>query len=483
MLNYLSFRHYERWDWTEHDLYTLSQRSVEVVRSLDRPVDIWIVLSEAEPEFRELRNLLARYSAESRRITVHYVDPDRDPQGYRDLQRRFGLGLAAIGEATASDVAAVVATEDRHWEISRDDLLRRSIDPFGESEDEIRLDVESERALTGALVELLTGRPTKVCVTRGHGEYEVEGSERSLAFFRDEMRRENLELESIETRGRRRIAAECDVVAVVGPQTVFLDEEVDLLRDYLRGGGNLLLAFDPIPDRDQTSVRPTGFEAALRELGISLDADLVIEPTRELMPAQVGSPLGPFFAAEMPEHPITQHLRGEPLLVAEVRSVRPLDEERVQWILRTSERSYAERDLGSLADADTLEAGDGDLPGPVPIAVATQVEVTRPGEAHRDEEGEEQERPGGRLVVLGDASIFDPAFMAAPTMVNRFFASAAVGWLARREALAAIPARSFNQRPVTMTADDASSIAFRVLVLMPLAFVFLGVAVWWSRRQ
>src|SRR5690606_21766245 len=81
-VNYLSYRHYERWDWTESSLYTLSDRSEAVLRELDRPVTIWVLLSESEPGFAELRNLLARYLAESDHITVEYVDPDRDPTAY-----------------------------------------------------------------------------------------------------------------------------------------------------------------------------------------------------------------------------------------------------------------------------------------------------------------------------------------------------------------------------------------------------------------
>lgn len=84
--------------------------------------------------------------------------------------------------------------------------------------------------------------------------------------------------------------------------------------------------------------------------------------------------------------------------------------------------------------------------------------------------------------MLGDATIFASEFLAQPTVVNRQLASAIIGWLTEREALIAIEARTIQQRPVSMTQDDVSNLFLRVVVLIPLAFVFLGFAVWWNRR-
>jgi hypothetical protein len=224
----------------------------------------------------------------------------------------------------------------------------------------------------------------------------------------------------------------------------------------------------------------TSFEPMLRELGVSLDADLAVEPSREALPAQFGHPLGPYYALPAGEHAITAHLQGQPVLILGARSVRALDEDRVHVILAGSPASYAATDLPALwhqLDLGELQAGDRDIAGPTAYAVATQVEVT--GRAP----DEEREHPGGRVVVLGSAGLFDAELFVAPIAANRLFVSAAVGWLARREALAEIPPRSFRHRPVAMTAEDASNMFWRVVLLMPAAFVFLGFAVWWSRRQ
>lgn len=482
MLNYLAFRHYERWDWTEHEIYSLSPRTVAVLGELDRSVEIFILLSESEPGFEELRNLLERYRAENERITVRYVDPYRDPGQYREIAERFGLGALVTGQgAELSDVAAVVSAGERHWEITRDDLLERSLDPIGEDEAELTVNVESERALTGALVELTTGRPTKICVTRGHGELApTEG----LAGFSREMERENLELEAFETRGAAGVPEGCDAVAVIGPAVAFTEPEVALLRDYVRGGGNLLVALDPIPNAERTSFVSLGLEEMLRDFGVRVDRSILIEPNPALLPAAGGHPLGPYAVVDWGEHAITEPFagRGLPLVVSEARSVRPIDEERAHVLARTSEQSFGETNLRDLREGGGPEADADDIAGPVSIAVAAQVEVT--GARREDEHEHDEERgPGGRLVVVGDATLFDTELLSSEALVNRAFASAVVGWLTQRQALIEIEARTYRQQPVVITEDDVGNLFFRVAVLIPLAFIFLGVAVWWNRRQ
>ena len=68
-------------------------------------------------------------------------------------------------------------------------------------------------------------------------------------------------------------------------------------------------------------------------------------------------------------------------------------------------------------------------------------------------------------------------------VANLELASAITGWLTAREALIAIPPRRQESQPIQLSEDDAWNLGFRVVFLMPLAMVFLGLAVWWNRRS
>ncbi|MFK7991000.1 MAG: GldG family protein, partial [Sandaracinaceae bacterium] len=478
----------ERWDWTEQGVYTLSDRTIAVLEGLNQPVEIWVLVSEVEPGFGELRNVLGRYGAESEFVEVEYVDPDRDPGRYREAATRFGLGSNTLGSAQGPDVAVVVVAGGRQWEVRRTDLFQEDYSDVLDDEGQVTLNVDGERAITGALVELMSGHATKVCVVSGHGEFQVSGSGRSLTGFAAEMRRENLEMESIETRGMTRIDDECDAVAVIGPEVALTQAEASLLRRYVREGGNLLVALDPIPNPDQTALVSMGVDGMLRELGVRVDRTIVIEPNPALLPAGGGHPIGPFAVVGWGDHPITEPFgdMGLALVVSEVRSVRLMSEERGTVLLTTSEQSYAESNLASLSAGPTDLMPDAeDFEGPVPIAVALQVEVLGEDETGDDDEEEAAAaRPhGGRLVVIGDATLFASEYLQQDTVVNRSFASGVMGWLTERDALLAIEARTIERQPFTMSQDDIVNLFLRVVVLIPLAFIFLGIAVWWNRRN
>jgi ABC-type uncharacterized transport system involved in gliding motility auxiliary subunit len=483
MANYLAFRHYHRWDWTSEGLFTLSPRTHELLNGLTEDIDVYMVLSSGESNYQDVRELLERYRAESQHVVLHYVDPDREPSEYQMIAERFGLARAMLADGTqAADVALVIVNGDRQWKITRDDLVSIDFDPTGEGGD-AHVDVRSEQAISGGLVEVTSGRATHVCITSGHGEWTLDaGTERDLGGLRDEMRRENLEIEQVETRGRTTLPDTCDATFVIGPRAAFTAEEATLLRHYVDGGGHLLLAIDPVLDGGE--VRPTGLESMLRELGIRLDRTIVLEMDEQhLLPSQP-SPTGPFLVASYGDHPITSAFASLdlPMVVNLVRSVRPSDESEATTILSASDESFAETDVALLVQSMEPHRDDQDYPGPVSLGVALEVP---PHEMDSAEEGSPSHDPShvGRVVVIGDADFLASELIATREVINYELASAILGWLTARQALIEVPARRMTSRPVQLTESDVFDLGFRVLVLLPLASVFLGIAVWWNRRS
>ena len=74
IVNYFGWKYHQRFDWTGSELYTLSEKSENIVRGLDRDIEAVVFLSPADPLYDSVRELLARYEAASPRLTVRYVD-------------------------------------------------------------------------------------------------------------------------------------------------------------------------------------------------------------------------------------------------------------------------------------------------------------------------------------------------------------------------------------------------------------------------
>ena len=74
MVNWLGYRHYSRGDWTGPKLYTLSEKSANVVKAITKDVRVVVLMTPSTPLFAETKELLGRYQAASPRVKVEFID-------------------------------------------------------------------------------------------------------------------------------------------------------------------------------------------------------------------------------------------------------------------------------------------------------------------------------------------------------------------------------------------------------------------------
>src|SRR5881397_1511484 len=94
LVNYLSARHYRRWDWTSSRLYTLSQKSKQILQDVAKSrqqVQVTALLSPSIEIYDNVRELLANYSAACTALKVEFLDPAREPARAEALMKKFGL--------------------------------------------------------------------------------------------------------------------------------------------------------------------------------------------------------------------------------------------------------------------------------------------------------------------------------------------------------------------------------------------------------
>ncbi|MBT8470389.1 MAG: GldG family protein [Deltaproteobacteria bacterium] len=475
LVNYISSRHYKRWDWTSHGLFTLSDRSQQALRELDQDVDIYVFLGRDEQDFADVETLLEEYKAVTDRIRFEWVDPDRDRARYQVLADKFGIDSWLAGDVTLSQVPVVVTSGERKWKVERHQLIVEDFETF-EDADGHKLDLQSERALTGAILEVTTGDPNKVCVAMGHGEWEVGAyGERSFDPVARELEWEKIEVEPFEIRTAD-VPETCDALFVISPQRPFSKEEVGIVERYLNSGGNLLLTFDPVLKKEKLT--GTGFEGALEARGIIVGVDLVIEnDTAQQLP---GNPGDLFLVTNVGTHRLVDTIRkrGGGILLAVARSVDVADGSDTEVLFRTSPAAVAETDLRLALDPDAK--GKPTPPDAVPLAVAWEY-VPPLGD---DLQPVKADGPTpGRLLVMGDSDWMSSELLENPQLSNIDLLSSAVGWLTQREALINIAPRKTNARAVIMSDADLQNLLFRVVVLLPLAALIAGFGVWWSRRS
>jgi hypothetical protein len=481
LVNYLSARHYRRADWTRHQLFTLSPRSRQIVRGITVPTDMYILLGQGEGQYTDVFELAQRYAAENPRLRVHTIDPDRQRDRFIELARRLDLRARTGGSgAVMSDSAVVLVRGDRHWEVARellagltDDTSDANSEGTASAQRNVTAQVTVERAISEAILRVDRRDATKVCFASGHGELGPDGGgDESLSVLATELRHNNATTQVVEVRGAANVPADCDALVIAGPREPYAPGDAEIVVRYIRAGGNVLMLVDPMfADRRHVA---SGLEPVARLGGIELTQTVVVEFDAEhrrpdMLPMT-------FVADDFGEHDATRGLRGagSPVLVATARALRRADGATVvpESLLRTTTNAWGETSTASASDGELRRDGT-DVVGPVHLAMAAQVpDVPRRRGATRE--------AAGRLIVVGFSYLATDRVFTQGANGDMVFG--AIGWLTARRELVEIPARPAMRAALTVSSADIRQIRIYTILLVPLAALLVGVAVWRARK-
>jgi hypothetical protein len=483
LLNVVAAKRYTRWDWTSNKRYSLSPATVETLRQLPDTIQVWVLLGGADPLEQSVKQLLVAYGAETTKLDVHYVDPDRDTAALEDLKKRFKIETGRTEQGhVVTDAIVVVARGDKHWFLTTADMVEVA------SGDDTRVKPREERALTGAIRNVLDREKAKICFTTGHGEMAIsDASDRGVGVLKDVLEKDNYEVVAVDSSAPNAEGAfePCAVVAIAGMRGAFTKEETERLRTYLLEGGNLLLAASPVNGDTPSGFVPPNLERALAPFGIALDEDLVVEEDQELVfPGSAGER----FVAQPRQHAVTAALVKDtaagandqvPRVVMQyVRSLRKVSEPgsaNAQELLATSDKAFGIANMTGAAEwKDGPKKAPGDLSGPLFVAMASERPKVSPSAPH-----------GPRVVVIGSASPLTASTFREPLPLRgaALLVESSISWLASKPQVLDVPDRSAVPAGLRLTADDRSEVLRYVLVFMPAMAALLGVGIGLWRRS
>ncbi|WP_394822868.1 GldG family protein [Pendulispora albinea] len=478
VVNVLAARHFRRWDWTTGKLYTLSPATLATVRGLQEPVQIWVLLGGGDPLEQSIKQLLVSYTAETNKLDVHYVDPDRDFVALQDVRKRFNIDVDHTAQGRiVTDAIMVVARGDRHWFLLPSDM-------FEVAGEDTHAKPREEQAITGAIRHVLGGERLKVCFTQGHGELALDRvSADGLGVLRDILEKNNYEPVSVDTTepNAHEPFNGCALAIIAHPLGPFTREEEARLRTYLLQGGNLLAAIGPINGNGESGMSPPGIADALAPFGVALDEDWVFE-----MDARLAIPqrMNAQFVVKPKEHPITAGLGpaadgtpGLPRVVVHMaRSLHRVDKPDAVPVdlLVTSDASFGMRNIAGAADwKDVPEKRPQDPGGPLAIAMASERPKVAPHAVH-----------GPRVVVIGSGGVMlqanwreERASRGAAILVEN-----AIAWLAAKPEIVDVPSKAEVAAGIKISDGDRVEVRNYVLFFLPGAVAFLGIAVAIARR-
>lgn len=442
--NWIGNRQNKRWDFTETKQYSLSDQSKKVVQELKEPVNIKVFYGgpDATASRDGFEDRLTEYQNLSSQVKVEYVDVEATPLEAQKYEiQQFGTIVFEHG---------------------------------GRSE---RTTQNTEQDITNAIIKVVEGKAKMVYFVEGHGERNSAGGDpRGLSQIAEAMKSDNFETAPLPLAQQGAVPEDASVVVIAGPSTDLLQGEVDALTTYLGRGGKLLLMIDA-PDADGGPAMPNLFGLA-RSWGFDIGTDVVLDASG--MGRQLG--VGPQvpLATRYPAHPITngfRYMTAYPM----ARSVGPVeggtDGRMPSTLVETSPQSYGERNLKELYATGKPEPDPKtDKMGPISIAAAVSAEAPNAPAA----EPPDAPKPEARMVVVGDSDFASNGALGIQGNRDLFLNMA--NWLAQQENLIAIRPVDPADRRIQLTEDQSSRILWLSLVIFPLAFIAMGVRVWWTRR-
>ena len=460
-LSYLSVRFPVRWDMTASKIYSLSEPTVQMLKRLDKPVHIVFFHDPMMRETVEIYQLIAK---QTDKVSVEFYDPMLNPA----QARMRGVEFAGT---------AIFESEGRTLQING----------------------PSETDIANGILRVSQGIQQTVCFLDGHGEpdpYSLESHDHSegnpghshglgaklvlherhgMAKARHGLETLNYAAEKISLLQGENKLSKCTVLVVAGPRSPLLAHEIKAIDRYLAEGGNALFMLDPF-------IR-TGLEPVLREFGVILDDDLVIDEASHFW-TDVSSPA----VTDYNRHEVTRDL---PLtFFPGARSLSPTPERvpgtSVRPIINSSKTSYG----GTNRERAEFNK-EKDKAGPLTLMVAVNrrpefVEstetVTRANSpiplAPQNQKAKSPK--SSRVAIIGDSDFATNSFFHILGNGTLFLNT--VNYLAAQENLIGLEPRTYDIPRVDLTNRQMKATFFLSIILIPALMAVVGIAVWWRRR-
>ncbi|UCD83849.1 MAG: GldG family protein [Deltaproteobacteria bacterium] len=436
LVNFISARHYQRFDLTEAKLFTLSDQTVKVINGLRDEVQVTAFFQEDRPEREEFDDLIESYCSRSDKIKVKFVDPDRNP--------------AIVREYDIKDYGTIV--------LRSGDRERRIIET-------------SEEKLTNALIQIGREGARVICFLQGHGEKALDNEEMDgYSFVRDKLKGEGYTVKELILLKEGRVPEECSALVMAGAKKHLLPQEIELINGYCRQEGRALFLMDP---RDSPEL-----SELLRAWGIELGDDLIIDQLSRLFGGDFSMPV----VTEYGDHPITEAFNKEgsviPTFFPVARSVSIAGEVRkglnTQELIKTSAGSWAFRGQPSQGiDIDP----ERDTKGPITVGVVVSGKVDDEGEGANDFPSTKD----SLLVVFGDSDFATNQYFNFSGNGDLFLNS--ISWLAQEEELISIRSKERGASRFYITNRQGKIIFYLSVLVLPALIIVVGTTIWWRRRR
>ncbi len=416
---WLSQHYHIQIDLSRNGDNTLSPATVKLLAKIPDPVTIKVFISD--PGLKQhIKQLLARYQRIKSSLTVEYIDPKQAVEQVR----KYNIG---------SQGAVVVEYNDRTEKITFID----------------------ESSLTNTILQLASQQQRWLTFVSGHGERDVDGQANfDLGLFGKALEQRKIKARSLNLAQTNAIPENSSLLVLAGPSLALLQGELEMIAEYIKDGGNLLLLTDP----------GNHFLAAIeQQIGIQKLPGVLVDNNSDLY--GIDDPRF-IISSQYSQHPVTQGFKN--MTVFPITAAFQPDNEtefQTQALLHTTNQSWTE--TGSMTGRIRFDADTEEREGPLNFAYALTRELIN---------GKQQ-----RIIVIGDGDFLSNAYL--DNVGNLSFGLRMINWLTENDRFIDIPVKVSHGKTLQLTTTSMALIGFGFLLILPAAFLLTGLIIWHRRKS
>lgn len=444
LLAFLSREFHFQADWTYGNRNSLTEATRSLLEQTDQPLKFVAYIPEDAMLQEQLRKLVAKYQRVKPDIKLEFVNPDLDPvRAKQDGIQYAGQMVIHLGD--------------------RSEVIEQT----------------TESVIANAIQRMSRGAERLVVFLEGHGERDpLAETSNGLSQFLASLERSGFKVQPHNLVRTQSIPNNARFLVIASPQKDLLAGEVDLLKNYLEQGGNLLWLQDPGGLK--------GLKPLADLLGLKISEGSVLDANEQLHAV-----LGVSHPAIVPvvdygRSPIAEKLTGSQSLFPFSTMIErnPAENKsalvwQTEELLTTLPNSWLE--TGAIDGAVTYEEDKGDVLGPISIGFTLTRLLEQPEAAQTTELANAKQERQQRVVVIGDSDFLINSFIGQG--VNLELATNIFNWLSADDKLLNIQVNNAPDTSFTLGETSSLVLASFFLIILPLSLIGLGSFIWFRRRR
>lgn len=434
-------------DVTTEKIYTLSDQTKSILKSLDQEVIFYVINGESDSN-SSYKKIWNEYKKNSSKVKIEYKDPELYPN--------FTAAYVDSSESVSAD-SVIVVCGDKFRYISSNDYITYS---YGSDYSYTADSLELESLLTEAINYVISDETPVVYTLGGHAEKDFSSSVIS------DFERDNYEVKSLNLLSQETVPEDCSILIINGPEKDISDDEKTELFSYMKNGGKIYIFLDAGVDDLKN------LYALLKEYNVGVNKGVVVE-TDSNMYTQY--PIWLLPNIESADATSAQYNSNVYVMAPSAKGLTDLsyedeseeeDQEEnnnltVTPLLTTSEGAYSKVDTNS----STIEKEKDDIDGPFDIAVSVSDEN------------------GGKMIVAGCTNMLEESIDAAVGGANTDFVMNGINYLTQQESKISIRAKDLTSETAVVPAFAQKMTLMFCVFILPLCLLIVGIVQVVRRRR